>query len=53
MHKWLENFAFRTPIPWWVFAVAGVISVTIALATVTFRSYRAASKNPVEALRYE
>jgi ABC-type antimicrobial peptide transport system permease subunit len=53
MFKWLQNFAFRTAIPWWAFAVAGVTALLIALATVTLHSYHAASKNPVDALRYE
>ena len=53
MNKWLQNFAYRINIGWWVFALAGVIALLIALLTVSFQSYRAASKNPVEALRYE
>ena len=53
MNKWLQNFAYRINISWWVFAIAGVISLVIALITVSRQSYRAASKNPVEALRYE
>jgi putative ABC transport system permease protein len=53
MHKWLQNFAYRINISWWVFALAGVVALIIALLTVSWQSYRAASKNPVEALRYE
>ncbi len=53
MHKWLQNFAYRINISWWVFALAGAIALAIALLTVSWQSYRAASKNPVEALRYE
>ncbi len=53
MNKWLQNFAYRINISWWVFALAGVIALLIALLTVSWQSYRAASKNPVEALRYE
>jgi len=53
MHKWLQNFAYRITISWWVFALAGAIALLIALLTVSFQSYKAASKNPVEALRYE
>ena len=53
MNKWLQNFAYRIDISWWVFAIAGVIALVIAILTVGFQSYRAASKNPVEALRYE
>ena len=53
MNKWLQNFAYRINISWWVFALAGVIALFIALLTVSWQSYRAAGKNPVEALRYE
>ncbi|MBN1925506.1 MAG: FtsX-like permease family protein, partial [Prolixibacteraceae bacterium] len=53
MEKWLENFAFRTTISWWVFATSGVIALGIALLTVSYQSYKAAMKNPVESLRYE
>ena len=53
MNKWLQNFAYRINISWWVFALAGVIALLIALLTVSWQSYRAAGKNPVEALRYE
>jgi putative ABC transport system permease protein len=53
MHKWLHNFAYRINISWWVFALAGAIALVVALLTVGFQSYKAASKNPVEALRYE
>jgi putative ABC transport system permease protein len=53
MKKWLQNFAYRINIGWLVFAIAGVIALVIALLTVGFHSYKAAGKNPVEALRYE
>jgi putative ABC transport system permease protein len=53
MDKWLQNFAYRINISWWVFALAGAIALIIALLTISFQSYRAAGKNPVEALRYE
>lgn len=53
MHKWLENFAYQTGLSWWLFAVAGVLALAIALLTVSFQSYKAATRNPVEALRYE
>nr|WP_321354000.1 ABC transporter permease [uncultured Draconibacterium sp.] len=53
MDKWLGNFAYKINLSWWIFALAGVFSLGIALFTVSFQSYRAASKNPVEALRYE
>jgi len=53
MHKWLENFAYKTDLSWWIFALAGVLALGIALLTVSWQSWRAATRNPVEALRYE
>ncbi|MCJ7449842.1 MAG: ABC transporter permease [Bacteroidales bacterium] len=53
MNKWLQNFVYRTEINWWIFALAGLIALGIALITVSWQSWRAATRNPVEALRYE
>jgi putative ABC transport system permease protein len=53
MNKWLESFAYKTTLSWWIFALAGIITVLIALLTVSIQSWRASSKNPIEALRYE
>jgi putative ABC transport system permease protein len=53
MHKWLESFAYKTELSWWIFALAGLLALGIALLTVSFQSYKAARRNPVEALRYE
>jgi putative ABC transport system permease protein len=53
MHKWLENFAYKTDLSWWIFALAGLLALGIALLTVSWISWRAATRNPVEALRYE
>jgi len=53
MHKWLENFAYKTGLSWWIFAVSGILALGITLLTVSWQSWRAATKNPVEALRYE
>ena len=53
MSKWLENFAYKTTLSWWLFALAGVLALGIALLTVSWQSWRAATRNPVEALRYE
>ncbi|MFC2136791.1 ABC transporter permease [Bacteroidota bacterium] len=53
MHKWLQNFAYRTNISIWVFVIAGILSLIIALLTVSWQSWKAANKNPIEALRYE
>ena len=53
MDRWLQNFAYRTDLSWWIFVLAGLIGLVIALLTVSFQSYKAAVKNPVESLRYE
>ena len=53
MNKWLENFAYKTALSWWIFALAGLLALGIALLTVSWQSWRAATRNPVEALRYE
>jgi len=53
MNKWLEDFAYRIEITWWMFALSGGIALSIALATVSFQAIKAALTNPVEALRYE
>ncbi|MFP4556607.1 MAG: ABC transporter permease [Bacteroidales bacterium] len=53
MDKWLQNFAYRTQLSWWVFALAGLLALAIALLTVSWQSWLAARRNPVEALRYE
>ena len=53
MNKWLEDFAYRVNIPWWIFLVAGLLTVIIALLTVSFQAIRAAFVNPVKNLRTE
>ena len=53
MNRWLENFAYKTALSWWIFALAGIAALLVALLTVSWQSWRAASRNPVEALRYE
>jgi putative ABC transport system permease protein len=53
MHRWLQSFAYRTDLSWWIFVLAGLLTVTITLLTVSWQSWRAATRNPVEALRYE
>ena len=53
MHKWLKSFAYKTDISWWLFALGGLMALGIALLTVSWQSWRAASGNPVDALRYE
>ena len=53
MQKWLSTFAYKTTLEWWIFVLAGFIALSIAIATVSWQSWRAATRNPVEALRYE
>lgn len=53
VHKWLEGFAYRTSMSWWIFVAAGLGLLGIALLTVLFRSLRAARANPVENLRVQ
>ncbi len=53
MHKWLESFAYKTNINAWIFISAGILVMGVALLVVSWQSWRAATRNPVEALRYE
>ncbi|GAB4032979.1 ABC transporter permease [Spirosoma jeollabukense] len=53
MNQWLRNFAYRVDISWWVFALAGLLAIGIALLTVSFQSIKAALMNPVKSLRSE
>ena len=53
MHNWLEDFAYRINIQWWVFALAGIVSFLIALVTISFQAIKAALANPVKSLRSE
>lgn len=53
MNKWLEAFAYKTALSWWIFVLSGLTAILIALITVSVQSWKAASRNPVEALRYE
>ena len=52
-HQWLQNFAYRTDISWWVFALAGLVAVFVAIITISFQSIKAAIANPVKSLRTE
>jgi putative ABC transport system permease protein len=49
----LENFAYRIQLEWWMFLLAGVIAIVLALITVSFRAIKAATANPVKSLRTE
>jgi len=53
MHNWLQNFAYRISIPWWIFLIAGFLAAIIALATISFQALKAAWSNPVNSLRSE
>lgn len=53
MQNWLQNFAYKTSISWWVFVLAGAITLLISLMTVSWQSYKAAVANPVKSLRTE
>jgi ABC-type antimicrobial peptide transport system permease subunit len=53
MHKWLQGFAYSAPIAWWIFVLAGMMAMLIALVTVSFQSIKAALMNPVESLKAE
>lgn len=53
MHQWLQDFAYRINIEWWVFAIAGLLAVLIALGTISFQAIRAAVANPSKSLRSE
>ena len=53
MNNWLKNFAYRIDLYWWVFVLSGLISIAIALLTVSFQVAKVARKNPIDALRYE
>ena len=53
VHRWLQDFAYRVDISWWIFAIAGLAALMIALLTISFRAIRAATANPVKSLRTE
>lgn len=53
IYKWLQDFAYRTETSWWVFAVAGITAILIALFTISFQAIKAAMSNPVKSLRSE
>ena len=53
MNRWLENFAYRVPFPWYLFPAAGVLALLLALATAGTYTWRACKVNPVEILRQE
>ena len=53
MHKWLEGYDYRINISWWIFLIAGLLAIVIAMITVSFQAIKAAIANPVKSLRTE
>jgi ABC-type lipoprotein release transport system permease subunit len=53
VHQWLQDFAYRTSMPWWIYVAAGVAAIVIALLTVSYQAIRAATANPVKSLRVD
>jgi len=53
LHRWLQDYSYKTSVSWWIFALAGSSAVVIALLTVSFHAVRAALANPVKSLRSE
>jgi putative ABC transport system permease protein len=53
MNSWLTHFAYKTALSWWIFLLAGALSFIIVLLTVSGQTFKAASRNPIEALKYE
>jgi putative ABC transport system permease protein len=53
LHQWLQQYEYRTPISWWIFTIAGLGAMAIALLTVSFQAIKAAITNPVKSLRSE
>jgi putative ABC transport system permease protein len=51
--KWLDSFAYKTQLNWWIFILAGCTAMLIAIVTISWQSYRVARMNPVETMRYE
>ena len=53
MDRWLREFAYRTPVSWWIFPLAGVGALAIAILTISFQATKAATANPIKSLRSE
>ena len=53
MERWLQNFAYRIEIPWWIFVTASLGALGLAWLTLSYQALKAALANPVDALRYE
>ncbi len=53
MHQWLQDFAYRTNIDWWIFLISSIIVLSIALLTISFQAIKTAIANPIKNLRTE
>jgi putative ABC transport system permease protein len=53
MHRWLQDFAYATPLSWWIFAGSGIVALTIAFGTISYQAIRAAVASPVKSLGSE
>ena len=53
MNKWLQNFAYRSELSWWIFGSAALLCLAVAWITVSYHAYRVSRTNPADALRYE
>jgi len=53
MNNWLDNFAYRIGIEWWVFVVSGLLAQVIAIITVSHQAFKSALSNPADILKYE
>jgi len=53
MYNWLQDYAYRIEIKWWIFVIAGVVAILIAMVTVSFQAIKAALANPIKSLRTE
>ncbi len=53
LNRWLQNFAYKTDLKWWIYILGCAVALVLAIITVSWQSWRAATRNPVEALRYE
>ena len=53
MYNWLQNFAYKTELTWWIFCSSGIIALAITMITVSLQTWKAATRNPIDSLRYE
>jgi putative ABC transport system permease protein len=53
MNNWLQSYAYRTPVSWWIFFISGLVALVIALSTISFQALKSARENPVNSLRSE